>query len=207
VPESASDEVLNAPPRSEPDGRAAELGAPVIGSFAALRALVREDRTKNRGFWTPGFQALATYRLGVWSNGIRSRVLRAPVRLLYTSFNLIVRNVYGIQLSRKTRIGRRVCIAHQHGIVIHGAAIIGDDCLIRHGVTIGAVRGAGAPRLGDRVEVGAGAILIGRIRIGDDVIVGPNAVVTTSVPAGAIVASPQSRIFAPPPRGASPERR
>ena len=65
-----------------------------------------------------------------------------------------------IQLSDRTHISRRLRIAHQHGIVIHSAAVIGDDCLIRHGVTIGGLggsragRSAGAPRLGDRVGVG-----------------------------------------------------
>lgn len=175
-----------------------------IASFSALMTFIREDRATNRGFWTPGFQALATYRLGVWARTIHSRFLRAPVRVLYAFLNLIMCNVYGIQISPQTRIGRRFRIVHQHGIVIHRSAVIGDDCRIRHGVTIGGARGPGAPRLGDRVEVGAGAILVGRIVIGDDVTVGPNAVVTTNVPAGAIVASPQSRIFAPPPRRAAP---
>ena len=180
--------------------------APIIASFSALQTIVREDRGRNPGFWSPGFQALATYRLGVWSKSIRSRALRFPVRLLHNFLNVIVRNVYGIQLSPKTGIGRRLRIAHQHGIVIHGAVVIGDDCLIRQGVTIGLARGPGAPRLGDRVEVGAGAILVGNIRIGNDVTIGPNAVVTTHVPAGAIVASPQSRIFLPPPRREVPRK-
>ena len=89
------------------------------------------------------------------------------MRRLSCSLDLFVRNVYGIQLSPQTQIGRRLRIVHQHGIVIHKSAVIGDDCLIRHGVTIGAARGPGAPRLGDRVEVGAGAVLVGNIRIGD----------------------------------------
>ena len=52
--------------------------------------------------------------------------------------SFIVRNVYGIELYPTARIGRRFCIAHQHGIVIHKLAMIGDDCLVRQGVTIGA---------------------------------------------------------------------
>ena len=197
---STSEEVVEAPPSGRPAERAPRHDGPVIASFSAFRALVREDRATNQGFWAPGYQALATYRLGVWSRSIRSPFLRAPVRLAYSVSSLVVRNVYGIQLAPQTRIGRRLRISHQHGIVIHRSAVIGNDCLIRQGVTIGAARGPGAPSLGDRVEVGAGAILVGKIRIGDDVTIGPNAVVTTNVPARAIVASPQSRIFAPPPR-------
>ena len=192
-----------------PPGRPAR---PVIASFAALRGHLREDYAISQGFWAPGFQALAAYRLGVWCNGLRNRVLRVPARLLYRFLSLIACNVYGIQLSDRTHIGRRLRIAHQHGIVIHSAAVIGDDCLIRHGVTIGGLGGsragrsaAGAPWLGNRVEVGVGAVLVGPIRIGDGAVIGPNAVVMTHVPAGAIVASPQSRIVAPPPRREPPQ--
>lgn len=196
------------PPRPEGDGQ-----RPVIPSFAALRARIREDRTVNPGFWSPGFQALATHRLGGWCNGIESRLLRVPVRLVWRLLTLVARNVYGIEISERTHIGRRLRIAHQNGIVIHGLAVIGDDCLIRQGVTIGAVGGGrggrlrgqpGAPHLGNRVEIGVGAVLAGPIRVGDGAIIGPNAVVMTNVPPGAIVASPQSRIVAPPPRRDAP---
>jgi serine O-acetyltransferase len=174
---------------------------PSIPSFKALRGLIREDRQINRSFWSPGFQALAAYRLGVWCEGIRPWILRAPVRAVYNVLSLISRNVYGIDLSTRTRIGRRLWMAHPHGILIHPAAVIGDDCWIRQGVFIGAAGAAArVPHLGDRVKVGAGAMLLGRINIGDDVTIGPNAVVTTNVPAGALVASPQSRIVMPPPR-------
>jgi serine O-acetyltransferase len=195
--------------RAFPSG-GAEHDRPVIRSLAELRDYVREDYAVSDGFWTPGFQAVATYRLGVWCHGGGARLLKAPIRMLYRLLNLRMRNVHGIELSAQTRIGRRFRIAHQHGIVIHRRAVIGDDCLVRHGVTIGAVGGRrsdrggpgkdGAPRLGDRVAIGAGAVLAGPIRIGDDVLVGPNAVVMTHVPPGAIVSSPQSRIMAPPPR-------
>lgn len=178
--------------------------APHIPSFRALRDYIREDYAANtRSFWAPGFQAMATYRLGVWANGLRSKALRVPMRMLHGLLNLGVRNLYGIELPVQTRIGRRFTIAHQHGIVIHRSAVIGDDCLIRHGVTIGALRpgrGTRPPTLGDRVEVGVGAVLVGPIKIGDDVVIGPNAVVMTNVPAGSIVAAPQPRIMTPPPR-------
>jgi serine O-acetyltransferase len=127
----------------------------------------------------------------------------------------VARNVYGIELSDRTRIGRRLRIAHQNGIVIHGQAVIGDDCVIRQGVTLGARGGGrgsrtgkvpGAPHLGDRVEIGVGAVLAGPIRIGDDVVIGPNAVVMTHVPAGAIVSAPPARVIGQPPRRDTPGR-
>lgn len=183
-----------------------------IESFAALRALLREDRKLNGGFFWPGFQALAVYRFGVWKDGIASRPLRLPLTLLHRFGAGFVRNFYGIELPVTARIGRRLTIAHQHGIILHGNAEIGDDCLIRQGVSLGQnaptpgvwVGDIPAPKLGNRVEVGAGSVLMGGITIGDGVRIGPNAVVMTSVPAGAIVTAPMSRIMLPPKRKAKP---
>ncbi len=172
-----------------------------IDSFRALRQYVSEDyRTHDRAFWSPGFQSLAAYRLGLWGNGLRWKVLRVPVRLVHGFLAGFTRRVYGMELSTRTRLGRRLKLAHQHGIVIHPRAVIGDDCLLRQGVTIGSLRAgtrSGAPVLGDRIEVGAGAVLMGPIRIGDDAVIGPNAVVMTNVPAGSIVAAPPARVMPP----------
>jgi serine O-acetyltransferase len=85
-------------------------------------------------------------------------------------------------------LGRRVVIEHQGAIVVHGYAQIGDDCVIRQGVTIGnRYMGApfDAPRLGDRVEVGAGAQILGAVTVGDDARIGAGAVVLDDVPRGA----------------------
>ena len=181
--------------------------APRIRSLSELRGLLREDLAVSDGAWTPGFLAVAVYRVGVWSRGLRSRILRAPVRALYQLSQLVIRNLHGIELPDTTVVGRRFHIAHRHGIVIHRKTVIGDDCLIRHGVTIGAIGGRagpggrrGAPRIGDRVEIGAGAMLVGPIRVGDEALIGPNAVVMTNVPPGAIVSAPPARVVAPPPR-------
>lgn len=174
---------------------------PGIASFRALRQYVAEDyRTHGRSFWSPGFQSVAVHRLGRWCDAIRWKVLRAPVRALYTFLAGLTCRVYGIELPARTQVGRRLKIAHQHGIVIHPKVVIGDDCLLRQGVSIGGLRGgarARPPVLGDRVEVGAGAVLMGPIRIGDDVVIGPNAVVMTNVPAGSIVAAQPARVMPP----------
>ena len=78
---------------------------------------------------------------------------------------------------------------HQHGIVVHGATVVGDDCIIRQGVTLGIRRMYGldeAPVLGNGVTVGAGAKILGRVRIGDGADVGANAVVLEDVPEGGL---------------------
>lgn len=165
-----------------------------IFSLRELWSLIREDyATNDRSFFRPGFQALAIYRFGVWKNGLENPLLRVPCTILYRLLFFLASNVYGIELPIYTRIGRRLFIAHQHGIVLHPTAVIGDDCVIRQGVTLGQKhhtpgrRPPPTPRLGNRVHVGVNAVLLGDIAIGDDVVIGANAVVTTDVPAGSIV--------------------
>jgi serine O-acetyltransferase len=179
---------------------------PRIGSFRELLGYIREDYDRNqRSFWCAGFQALAVYRLGVWRNSIGFRPARMLLTLVYEPLAWVNRSVYGIELRPRARIGRRLGIAHQHGIVIHPRAVIGDDCTIRQGVTIGAVRSGPQPSpvLGDRVEVAAGAVIAGAVTVGDGAMIGPNAVVLQNVPPGSVVAPPPIRIMIPPPRRAA----
>ena len=131
------------------------------------------------------------HRLANWGLSLRSRVLRAPVVLVCRSLFRFVRNVYGIELPFDVRLGRRVSIDHQSGIVIHGNTVIGDDCRIRHNTTMG-IRSmddlTAAPVLERGVEVGAGAVILGRVRLGAYSTVGANAVVLCDVPSGALAA-------------------
>jgi serine O-acetyltransferase len=183
-----------------------------IASLGELWALVREDRRYNGAVTWPGFQALAVHRFGVWKDGIETRPLRIPCTIVHRFAYAFVRNFYGIELPHTARIGRRLLVGHQHGIIVHHNAVIGDDCLIRQGVSIGQERPTPGvppwevpgPKLGNRVEVGAGAMIIGNVSIGDGVRIGPNAVVMTNVPAGAIVTAPLSRIMVPPKRRPKP---
>lgn len=94
----------------------------------------------------------------------------------------------GVELPSETIIGHRFVIEHIGGIVISGDARIGDDCIIRNGVTIGLRnRGVrGSPQLGNRVDIGAGAKILGPIHIEDDCAIGANAVVLCDVPARSI---------------------
>ena len=184
---------------------------PRIPSLKDLGRHIREDWVVNgRSLTRPGFQAMVVYRFGVWKEVIRQKPLRAPFGLLYQLGRVFVRNFYGIDMYSTATIGRRLWIAHQSGIVIHYDAVIGDDCLIRQGVSIGRGPNHGggvkdaAPVLGDRVEIGAGAVLIGGIKIGDDVVIGPNAVVMSNIPAGSIVAAPPGRVFQRPARSTPP---
>ncbi len=149
---------------------------------------IREDWQAHGRDWTkPGFRAVAVYRFGVWRMQIKPKLLRAPFSLLYRSLYRKIRNGYGIDLPYTVKLGRRVVIEHQNGIIIHGFSVIGDDCIIRQGVTLGnryLDRPDDAPKLGARVNVGAGAKILGDVTIGDDASIGANAVVLSDVPNG-----------------------
>ena len=158
--------------------------------FRELRALVREDWLANGSDSTrPGFRTLAVYRFGVWRMGVRSRVLRWPLSALYRRGFHHCRNVYGIELPYTAKVGRRVVIEHQGGIVIHGDVTIGDACIIRQNCTLGlrrVDRPGDVPTLEPRVSLGAGAVVLGAVTIGADAAIGANAVVLCDVPAGAL---------------------
>lgn len=155
-----------------------------------LWAQIKEDLAAHYGDWTlPGFRAVAVHRFGNWRMTVEPKLLRAPLSILYRMMFRYVRNHYGIELPYSARLGRRVVIDHQSGIVIHGDCIIGDDCIIRQNVTIG-IRDMtdlrAVPTLGNGVNVGAGAVIVGPIHIGDGAWIGANAVVLKDVPAGAM---------------------
>ncbi len=163
------------------------LDANLVTSLG-LGTLIKEDLATHGGDWTrPGFQAIALQRFGAWRMTIKFKLFRLPFSLLYKFFYTFIRNVYGIELPYTVKLGRRVILEHQHGIVIHGNCVIGDDCIIRQGVTIGnryVEKPFDAPILGDRVNIGAGAKVLGKITLEDDVNIGANAVILKSVPAG-----------------------
>jgi serine O-acetyltransferase len=192
-----------AAPLEMPHGRGTRL---VVGLFPRqARGLVlqlREDWRTHYMDWTqPGFRAIVAHRFGSWVQAESGRgFVRGPLKWLLRRMHLsmfrYVRNQYGIELPATAIVGRRVLIGHQSGIVIHESAAIGDDCVIRQNVTIGALngeRGDESPVIGKRVELGAGATIIGPVTIGDGARIGPHSVVMTDVPAGATV-------FVNPPR-------
>jgi serine O-acetyltransferase len=160
---------------------------------------IKEDWIAHGRDWTrPGFRAVAVYRFGVWRMNIKPTLLRAPLSIVYRALFRKIRNTYGIELPYSAQLGRRVVIEHQSCIVIHGDCVLGDDCIIRQGVTLGnryLDRPFDAPKLGKRVNVGAGAKIFGNVSIGDDASIGANAVVLCDVPAGATAVGIPAKII------------
>ena len=150
---------------------------------------IREDWLAYDCTWSRhGFWALVLYRFGRWRYTIRTRWIRAPFSFLYKFLKFFSEMLLGIELPCEAVIGKRFVIEHSGAIVISGDAVFGDDCVVRQGVTVG-LRNRnqrGSPHIGDRVDIGAGAKLLGNIRIGNDVAIGANAVVLCDVPDGCI---------------------
>lgn len=160
-------------------------------------------RTRFEVFTTyPGLHAVWMHRFThkLWKRGIKW-----PARVLSN----LARWVTGIEIHPGAAIGRRFFIDHGMGVVIGETAVIGDDCTLYHGVTLGGTswrKGKRHPTLGNDVVVGAGAKVLGPIQVGDGARIGSNAVVLHPVPAGATVVGVPGRLVEPA-RGEHAERR
>lgn len=131
----------------------------------------------------PGIHAVLMHRL---SHGLFRRDLKWPARFISN----VARLFTGIEIHPGAQIGHRFFIDHGMGVVIGETAVVGDDCTLYHGVTLGGTswqKGKRHPTLGNNVVVGAGAKVLGPIEIGEGARIGSNAVVTKAVHANATV--------------------
>ena len=105
---------------------------------------------------------------------------------------------YGISIPYNTHVGPGLYIGHYGCIVVNDSVVIGKDCNINHGVTIGLKYGGkspGVPAIGDRVYLGPGCKVIGGISIGNDVAIGANSVVVDSVPDFGVAAGVPAKVI------------
>ena len=156
--------------------------------------LVRYGRGRTWKAFFISYLKTAGFRLSFWY-----RVARYYRRNFI--FRIILRHYhykYGIELPKGTKVGEGFYIGHFGGIIISGGAVIGRNCNISQGVTIGvAGRGEnrGIPVIGDCVYIGPGAKVIGKIRVGNNVAIGANAVVTKDVPDNAVVGGVPAKVI------------
>lgn len=131
----------------------------------------------------PGLHAILIHRLS-------HRLWNARWFWLARFISHLARWLTGIEIHPGAQIGRRFFIDHGMGVVIGETSVIGDDCTLYHGVTLGGTTWEKVkrhPTLGRQVVVGAGAKVLGPIVIGDGARIGSNSVVVKDVPAGATV--------------------
>ena len=142
-------------------------------------------------FLYPGIKALLFHRL---AHSFYKLKLYFLARLVSETARLVTL----IEIHPGARIGKGLVIDHGIGIVIGETSTIGDDCILFQGVTLGGLNHEPVkrhPTLGNNVMVGAGAKILGNIHLGDKVRVGANAVVTKSIPKGATVVGVPGKIF------------
>lgn len=138
----------------------------------------------------PGFIAVRLHRLAHW-------LWRSHLKWLARVVSNVSRLLTGIEIHPGASIGRRFFIDHGMGVVIGETAVVGDDCTLYHGVTLGGTswqKGKRHPTLGNDVVVGAGAKILGPLNIGSSSRVGSNAVVMKDVPDGCTVVGVPGRV-------------
>jgi serine O-acetyltransferase len=139
----------------------------------------------------PGVHALILHRFSHW-------LWHCRLRWMARFSSHIGRWLTGIEIHPGATIGRRVFIDHGMGVVIGETAVIGDDCTLYHGVTLGGTswkKGKRHPTLERGVVIGAGAKVLGPITVGEEAKIGSNAVVVKDVPAGATAVGIPARIL------------
>ena len=144
----------------------------------------------------------------VWSHRLAHRLWERPAyRLPARVLSNVTRTLTGVEIHPGATIGRRFFIDHGMGVVIGETAIVGDDVMLYHDVTLGGRSLAKVkrhPTVGDRVTIGSGARVLGDVNLGDDSQIGANSVVTKDVPAGAVAVGIPAQIREPVP-GLTPE--
>ena len=143
-------------------------------------------------FAYPGFHARQLHRL---AHVLHTRGLRLPARLI----SHLGRALTGIEIHPRAQIGEKFFIDHGMGVVIGETTVIGDNCHLYQGVTLGGTstkRAKRHPTLGNGVVVGAGAKIIGAVNIGDYAKIGAGSVVVTNVPPNATVVGVPGHIVA-----------
>ncbi|HST80110.1 MAG TPA: serine O-acetyltransferase [Kineosporiaceae bacterium] len=184
------------------------MPANLVGSTARLGwlARLREDLESARQR-DPAVRSSVELLLGypglhaIWSHRLTHRMwqrpgLMVPARLI----SLWTRSFTGVEIHPGATIGRRFFIDHGTGVVIGETAEIGDDVMLYHDVTLGGrslQRVKRHPTIGNGVVIGAGARILGPVKVGDKAQIGANAVVVRDVPDGAVVVGIPGEVLRP----------
>ena len=139
----------------------------------------------------PGPKAMLSHRIAHW-------FYKSQLFFLARLVSELGRWVTGIEIHPGATLGKRLVIDHGMGVVIGETSVVGDDCIIFHGVTLGGVKFDPVkrhPTVSNRVLIGTGAKVLGPITLGEGCRIGANAVVTKSVEPGQIIVAPKSTVL------------
>lgn len=175
------------------------LPASPIGPL--LRADIAANQHDPKGLLLVLSYRLASEARRFGQGSLGREVVVLPVLLAY---RILIEWVLGVELPAQVQAGPGLRIRHGQGLVVNTGTVLGADVMLRHNVTIGNIRRGpgdttGCPVIGDGVEFGAGAVVVGAITIGDGALIGANAVVSRDVPAGATVRAPFPTVTEPEP--------
>jgi serine O-acetyltransferase len=150
--------------------------------------------------WNADFRVVACYRFDRWARRYQAehRLTGLPARVFAAVWRRRVMNFHHADIDHRAQIGPGLLLMHHTGVFI-GPAVIGDNCVLHHAVTIGqrvASGNQGVPRLGDDVWIGPGATITGDVTIGDGATISAGSVVSRDVPARALVAGNPGRVIA-----------
>lgn len=169
-------------------------------SFFAL--VVEDFRTNDSSVFHQGFLMLLIHRFGNLRMSIRWKILRILPTLAYRVLNKLTQILFGMKLDYTVQVGRRVKLEHFGGMIL-GAREIGNDVWIRQNTTFGirSVEDVHAkPTIGNSVDIGAGAVIVGSTTIGDNSIIGANTVVFSNVPPNSVVMGVPGKVIGTNPR-------
>jgi len=162
-----------------------------------LTKLIQQDRKRYgktffNGISNPAFRFMVLMRLSSHFSKWH------PVGLLARMFFKWMQVLYGFQIPHIAKISGGLFMGHYGGIVISNKAVIGENCNIAQGVTIGRINKGpkkGAPVIGNRVWIGPNAVLSGNISVGDNVLIAPLTFVNIDVPANCMVIGNPAKII------------
>jgi len=127
-----------------------------------------------------------------------ARILnKIHIPILPKIIQFLIRIIFGCYVPYSAKIGKNTVIAYGGiGVVIHARCVIGENCVIGPGVTLGGTSHKyEVPELGNNVSIGSGAKIIGPVKIGNNVVIGANAVVINDVPSNSLVVGIPAKII------------
>ncbi len=149
-------------------------------------------RSFQKVFRNPGFHFTLFFRLS-WSLS-RYSLLGRYARMQYRKLSF----KYGYQIPRGTKIGGGMRISHYGPLLINSKTVIGSNCYLSHNITIGETkRGSqkGSPVFGNRVWMGPGAVIVGKIMVGDNVLIAPNCYLNVDVPSNSVAMGNPAKVI------------